>query len=521
MRNLIVVFGDQLNRDASAFDGFDSTCDAVLMAEIDDEATHVWCHKRRIALFFSAMRHFRDELLADRVEVHYHALTRHDSHESGKDFARTFDTAVRELRPSALIATMPGDYRALSAIQDAAARTKIALDVRPDKHFFCGIDEFQAYAGDKKRLVMEDFYRTMRKRYNVLLSDSGEPEGGAWNFDKENRKTFGRMGPANMEPPLKFALDGTTEEVIELVQQRYADHPGSLEDFDLPVNRQQATAMLEHFIESSLPHFGAFEDAMWTGEPFLYHSRLSSSLNMHLLSARECVAAAVDAYRRGAAPINSVEGYVRQILGWREFTHGIYWRHMPQYVHLNHFKCEMDVPSFYWDGETDMRCMRETMQHILRHGYAHHIQRLMVVGLFAMLLGVEPRKFHDWHLAMYLDAIDWVSLPNALGMSQYGDGGIVGTKPYCASGNYINKMSNYCGGCRYDFRKAVGEDACPYTTLYWDFLDRHQVEFRRNPRMGMQIKNLERRLKDEGEMAAIRTRATELREAVRNGTTLK
>ena len=252
---------------------------------------------------------------------------------------------------------------------------------------------------------------------------------------------------------------------------------------------------------------------MWAGEPFLYHSRLSAPLNLKLLNPRECVAAAIDALHTGQAPLNSVEGFVRQILGWREFIRGIYWLKMPEYAELNQLNHQLDVPSFFWDGRTEMNCLRESMRQVLDHAYSHHIHRLMVLGNFALLWGVHPRRFHDWHMAMYLDAVDWVSLPNALGMSQYGDGGIVGTKPYCSSGNYIHRMSNFCRDCRFDHRKRTGEDACPFTTLYWEFLDRHSDQLESNPRMAFPIKNLKELRSKQPELTLIRQRADELRDA--------
>jgi deoxyribodipyrimidine photolyase-related protein len=283
-----------------------------------------------------------------------------------------------------------------------------------------------------------------------------------------------------------------------MVEQRFAKHPGTLDDFDLPVTHKQSLQMLRDFVDRQLPLFGKYEDAMWTDEAFLYHSRLSAPLNVKLLSSRACVEKAVDAYVSGHAPINSVEGFVRQILGWREFVRGIYWLHMPDYTDKNHMRHQAGVPQFYWDGETSMHCVQQSMLHVLRFGYAHHIHRLMVLGNLALLLGVHPKEFHEWHMAMYVDAIDWVSLPNALGMSQHGDGGIVGTKPYVSTGNYINKMSNFCGKCRYNYRSASGDDACPFTALYWDFLDRHYEQFSKNARMALQLKNLEKKRDSDG-----------------------
>jgi deoxyribodipyrimidine photolyase-related protein len=511
MRNLVVVLGDQLNHDSAAFDGFDRTRDAVWMAEVQEEATHVWCHKLRIAFFFSAMRHFRDELSEKRFPVEYHELTQRESEDRGKDFATVLRTSVRQLRPRRIIVVMPGDYRVVRNIQEETDSLRIELQVRPDNHFYCGTAEFAKFAAGKKRLLLELFYRYMRKRHSVLLADSAEPVGGKWNFDKENRQTFGRQGPEKVPVPLVFPPDRTTVGVMEMVGGRFRDHPGNLDSLGVPVTHDEAQDMLQDFIEKRLPNFGTFEDAMWTDEPFLYHSRLSTSLNLKLLNPRDCVEAAVRAYQEGDARINNVEGFVRQVLGWREYIRGIYWLHMPGYIDMNYFGHELDVPAFFWNGDTDMECIRQTMQHILKYGYSHHIQRLMVMGLFALLLGVHPRRFHEWHMAMYLDAIDWASLPNALGMSQYGDGGIVGTKPYVASGSYINRMSDFCRHCPYAPSESVGEEACPFTTLYWDFLDRHYDKLKGNPRLGLQMRNVEKMRAGLHDVGEIRKRANRLR----------
>ena len=516
MRNLVLVLGDQLDHHSAAFDDFDSEQDAVWMAEVEEEATHVWCHKLRLVAFFSAMRHFRDELREQGLRVLYHELSTRRSDDRGDNFATVLRKEVNEHHPQKLIMTQPGDHRVLMSIQEQAANLDIPLEIREDNHFYCGLSEFEDWAKDRKRIVLEGFYRHLRERHNVLMTEQGEPVGGEWNFDSENRESFGKSGPGQIKAPRSFRTDEITDEVIEMVEQRYADHPGSLEHFDLPVTHSQARALLRDFIKHRLREFGKWQDAIWTDRPFLYHSRLSFALNLHLLTPRECVEAAIEAYEAREAPINSVEGFVRQILGWREFVRGIYWREMPEYIDRNALRCaDVGVPQFLWDGETDMRCVRDAMQSVIKHGYAHHIQRLMVLGLFCQLLGVHPRKFHDWHMAMYVDAIDWVSLPNTLGMSQYGDGGIVGTKPYCASGNYINKMSNCCSDCSYNYRKATGDDACPFTTLYWDFLDRHRQSFVKNRRMNFQVKNLER--KSDDELAAIRTQARQLKEAITSG----
>jgi deoxyribodipyrimidine photolyase-related protein len=294
-----------------------------------------------------------------------------------------------------------------------------------------------------------------------------------------------------------------------MVQRRFPDSPGSLDTFDYAVTPEQARAALRDFIEYRLRGFGTYQDAMATGRPYLYHSRLSAALNLHLLDPRDAIAAALRAWEEDDVPLNSVEGFIRQILGWREYVRGVYWTHMPAYAELNALDADLPMPAFMWTAETEMNCVRVCVEQLVEHAYAHHIQRLMVLGLVALLLGVHPYAVHEWHMSMYADAVDWVSLPNVLGMSQYGDGGIVGTKPYCASGNYVKRMSNYCAGCRYDPSVATGDTACPITTLYWDFLARNRKRLAGNRRLGFQFKNLDR--KSRSELGAIRKQADALK----------
>ena len=489
LRNLVVVLGDQLDRRSAAFDGFTKDADAVLMMEVAEEASYLPQHKIRLALFFSAMRHFRDELRSRGLTVHYAAL---DDEDNRGGFAAEIERWARLTRPARLVVLKPGDYRVEQAIRACANTLNCALEIRDDRHFLCSPTEFAEFAEGRRSLVLEGFYRTMRRRHAILM-DGDEPVGGRWNFDADNRAAFGKAGPGRIKAPRSFRPDATTEAVLALVARRFPDAPGTLAAFDYPVTHEQARAALRDFIEHRLAHFGRYQDAMASGRPFLWHSRLSCVLNLHLLDPRDAIGAACEAYREGRAPLNSVEGFVRQILGWREYVRGVYWLKMPAYAELNALAAELPVPAFMWTGACEMNCIRQCVGQLIEHAYAHHIQRLMVLGLFAMLLGVRPYAVHQWHLSMYADAIDWVSLPNVLGMSQYGDGGIVGSKPYAASGSYIDRMSDYCRGCRFDPQRAAGDKACPFTTRYRNFLARNRKMLQDSRCMRLQLANLDRK----------------------------
>ena len=505
LRSLVVVLGDQLTLEAAGFDGFDPSQDAVWMAEVADESTHVWSTKPRIALFLAAMRHFAEALRAEGRPLHYRRLD--DPGNRGSLASELADT-VAALRPHRLIATAPGDWRVLQALQAVAKASGTPLELRPDRHFFTTVREFADHAHRQGGLRMENFYREQRRRHGVLMAD-GKPVGGRWNFDRDNREAFGAAGPGALPAHPAFAPDALTREVLALVDDRFADHPGSLDGFAWPVTRADALRALGAFIDERLPLFGRYEDAMWPGEPWLYHSQLSAAMNLKLLDPHEVVHAAEAAWQTGRAPLASVEGFVRQILGWREYVRGVYWTRMPGYLELNALGAEEALPAWYWTGETDLACLRDVLGQTLALGYAHHIQRLMVVGLFALLLGVRPREVHGWYLAVYVDAVEWVELPNTLGMSQYGDGGVMASKPYIATGRYIERMGGPCRGCRYDPRRRVGDTACPYTTLYWDFLMRHEALMEANPRMAPQVRNLGRL--GGAEREAVRQRAAAIR----------
>jgi deoxyribodipyrimidine photolyase-related protein len=507
VRHLVVVLGDQLDPDSAAFDDFDPARDAVWMAEVAHEATQVWSTQARIAMFLAAMRHFRDAMRARGWRVEYRALDDH-SHPT-LDAALAADLAA--LRPERVIAVKPGEWRLAQSLPETCRSAGVPWIERPDLHFFATPEDFADWAAGKRELRLEFFYRFLRKREGVLM-EGDAPVGGRWNFDEENREAFGKRGPGLLPAPMTFPPDAVTREVLALVAARFAGHPGQLARFDWPLTPDEAEAALQDFIAHRLPLFGRYQDAIWAGEPWLYHSRLSAAMNLKLLSPRRAVEAAVAAWRAGDAPLAAVEGFVRQILGWREYVRGVYWLRMPGFLDENALGADQPLPGLYWTGDTRMACMRDALRQTLDLGYAHHIQRLMVTGLFALLVGVRPREIHAWYLAVYVDAVEWVELPNVLGMSQYADGGKMVSKPYAASGKYIQRMSNHCAGCPFDPDEALGPKACPFTTLYWDFLARHADRFRDHPRAAMQWRNLDRLAPER--VAAIRARAASLREAL-------
>lgn len=511
VRHLIIVFGDQLNADASALDGFDLHQDAVWMAEVADEATQVWSHKQRIALFLSAMRHFRDALRKEGIRVEYAQI---DDRKKTESFSGRLKIDFKRLRPERVIVTEPGEWRVLKELRKCCDEAGVELEVRVDRHFYTTVEDFRQHAEGRKQIRMEYFYREQRKRFGVLM-DGDQPVGGDWNFDSANRDSFGSGGPQKHHSGPGIQPDELTQEVIQLVAERFANHPGSLDSFAWPVTPEMARSALKAFIKERLPDFGRYQDALWTREPWLNHSWLSAALNLKLLDPREVVEAAEAAYRKGTAPLQSVEGFIRQILGWREYVRGIYWTQMPDYLERNAMDASEPLPDFYWTGETEFTCLREVIGQTLEHGYAHHIQRLMVTGLYALLLGVRPKAVHEWYLAVYVDAVEWVELPNTLGMSQYADGGLMASKPYIASGKYIQKMSNYCRSCPRNPASRSGSDACPFTALYWDYLNRHRDVLSSNPRMRMQVKNLERL--NSGGLSAVSRAANKIRNAPAGG----
>jgi deoxyribodipyrimidine photolyase-related protein len=492
LTTLVLVLGDQLWHDSPALQGL-SAADRVLMIEAPGEGDRVWSHQARITLFLSAMRHFRDELRARGLIVDYVALG--DSRLPG--LPERLGEVLQRLRPARLIALEAGEWQLEQNITAQASQAGVPLRWLDDAHFMCSRADFARWAsGYRSSLRMEFFYREMRRKHRVLLDTAGEPEGGQWNFDADNRKAYPKAGPGLIPPPESFSPDALTREVMAEVQQHFPGHPGSLASFGWAVTRAQALQALHTFIDARLSSFGDYQDAMWSGTPFGWHALLSTSLNLHLLDPREVVAAAEAAYRRGDATLASVEGFVRQVMGWREFIRGVYWLDMPGLAEANHYAHQRPLPAWYWTGNTRMACAKDAIDQTLAHGYAHHIQRLMVTGLFALLAETDPKQVADWYLAVYVDAVEWAELPNVAGMALFANGGRFTSKPYVASGAYIQRMSNHCTGCAYapDAKAAAktGRPLCPYTTLYWHFLDRHEDALAANPRTALMVKNLGR-----------------------------
>ena len=478
MTTLVPILGDQLTHALASLRASDSASTTVLLMEVGEETTYVRHHKAKIVLILSAMRHFAAELRAAGWSVDYVHL---DDPDNIGSFTSEVERAVGRHQASAVRIVEAGEWRVQKAIEGWQERLGIPVEILDDDRFICPLPDFFTWAASRRELVMESFYRQQRRRTGLLLEPDGCPTGGQWNFDKDNRAPPPRQRP--MREPLRFPPDAITRDVIALVEGRFRHHFGTLDRFALPVTAAEAEQLLADFVEERLPRFGTFQDAMLEGADFLYHSRLSTSLNCGLLTARQVCEAAEAAFRAGRAPLNAVEGFIRQMIGWREYIRGMYWLEMPGLSDVNFFDNKRELPDFYWTGETAMACCADSVRNTRDNAYAHHIQRLMVLGNFAMLAGIDPAQVADWYLVVYADAYEWVEHPNVLGMSQYADGGRLGTKPYAGSGAYINKMSNYCKGCHYDVKKRVGEDACPFNALYWDFLDRNEAKLRGNRRL--------------------------------------
>ena len=488
MTALRIVLGDQLTRGLSALKGY-AKGDVVLMMEVVEEATYVKHHKQKLTLIFSAMRHFAEELRREGFRVDY--VTLDDPANTGS-FTSEVQRAVKRHKPSQITVTEPGEWRVAEMMKVWGA------DIRSDDRFFATPASFALWAKGRKELRMEFFYREMRRATGLLMAGD-EPEGGQWNFDHDNRKALPKT--TTLPKRRRFESDDITRDVMALVESRFPEHFGDLEPFGWAVTRDDALEALDHFITACLPNFGDYQDAMKQGNGFLYHSIISPYLNIGLLTAREICVAAEEAWRRGAAPLNAVEGFIRQILGWREYVRGLYWLKMPAYAETNALNAKRSLPEFFWSGDTEMNCLAQAIGDTKRQAYAHHIQRLMVTGNFALLAGLDPKQVEEWYLLVYADAFEWVELPNTHGMALFADGGVMASKPYAASGAYIDRMSDYCDRCSFKPEVKLGPKACPFNYLYWDFLMRNEGQLKRNPRMAMPYRTLAKM--EEGRKAEI------------------
>ncbi|KPP82817.1 MAG: deoxyribodipyrimidine photolyase-related protein [Oceanicaulis sp. HLUCCA04] len=486
MSALRLVLGDQLSRNISALDGVQAG-DLILLAEVNAEASYVPHHRKKIAFVFSAMRHFADALRSEGLNVRYVALDDDgNTHSLEGEVDRALNACEGVTR---IIQTEPGEYRLMNLMRGWPDRFDVPVEMRRDDRFICTHDRFARWAKGKQRLTMEYFYREMRRETGLLM-DGDEPEGGQWNFDAENRKAL----PAGVRIPERSWIepDPVTREVMTLVENHFPDGFGDIEPFGYAVTRKDALDQLDWFIAHALPDFGDYQDALKHGEAFLFHSVLSLYLNCGLLDPMEVCKKAEAAWLSGKAPLNAVEGFIRQILGWREYVRGIYWLFMPEYLERNALNARRPLPEFYWSADTAMACIADVVTTTRKHAYAHHIQRLMVTGNFALLAGIDPKAVNEWYLAVYADAYEWVEAPNTHGMALYADGGIMATKPYAASGAYINRMSDHCGDCRYDVKAKTGEQACPFNYLYWNFMMENEERLKGNRRLGPILSNLKR-----------------------------
>ena len=482
---LVLILGDQLDLRSSALRDIDPQKEEIIMIESANEAQYVWSHQAKIALFLSAMRHFASELEKLGYPLTY-------VKNSPLSIVEVLKEQILRRNVKCLVCIEPGEWRLKQAIEALSKELGIYLEMLEDEHFYCSRNEFIEWAANKKEFRLEYFYRLMRKKHQILIDGDGEPEGGQWNFDQDNRKPYPKKGPGIIDAPVSFEVDHITQEVLDFVAKTYPNHPGSLRSFHWPVTRDQALKALEYFVEYRLRNFGIYQDAMWVDTPFGWHSILSSALNLKLLNPREVVEAVLVAWKKYSLDLSTVEGFIRQILGWREFVRGMYFLDMPKMAEDNHYQHKRPLPQWYWTGQTGMSCMRDVIGQTLKYGYAHHIQRLMVTGNFALLAEILPQAVCEWYLAIYVDAIEWVELPNTAGMALFANGGRFTSKPYIASGAYIKRMSNYCGSCKYKPEVRFGEEACPITTLYWNFLIKHRKQFESNPRTRLMTANLKK-----------------------------
>ena len=500
---LRLILGDQLNHNHSWFKKVDSNV-VYLMAEMRQETDYVTHHIQKVVAFFLAMRNFLEHIEKQGHRIIYFKI---DDKNNPQQLEEIILHTIEKTGATSFEYQLPDEYRLDVQLKKICDSLKIPSKATDTEHFYTTRDELSTFFKGKKQLLMESFYRMMRQKHSILIQN-GQPEGGKWNFDHNNRKKW----PGKPSIPKEKSFERNISALLKQIQNVGVKTMGTVDEnrFNWPVTREDCLGLLNYFCDTLLPLFGDFQDAMHTGEKFLFHSRLSFAMNIKLLSPKEVIQAVLQHYEthKNSVDISQVEGFIRQVLGWREYMRGIYWKEMPVYASLNKLGNHNKLPRFYWTGNTHMNCLGHAIGQSLTDAYAHHIQRLMVTGNFALLLQVHPDEVDAWYLGIYIDALDWVEITNTRGMSQFADGGIIATKPYVSSANYINKMSNYCSSCRYDHQQKIGESACPFNSLYWNFLDDKKEHFKNNPRMGMML-SLLANIKPT-EMEAIKKRASEI-----------
>lgn len=478
MKKLRLILGDQLNASHTWFNAVDDNTLYVMM-EIKQETGYVVHHAQKVIAIFAAMRAFQADLIAKGHQVVYLSIS---DPNNAHDFDQNLCKIIKDYAIEQFEFQAPDEYRVDQLLDTFVNQLDIPFKKVSTQHFLTDRGEASRFFGDGKWL-MERFYRHMRLKHQILLDEKQKPVGGQWNYDKENRKKWNGKPPILEDARPHHDHSALWAEISQ--QQIKTMGQPSADAFRWPVDRTESLAVLEHFIAHNLVNFGAYQDAMHSESFRLFHSLISFSLNVNMISPAEVIAKAEQAYVEKSYPLAAVEGFIRQILGWREFVRGFYWAHMPDLQQSNFFEHEKPLPSWFWDGNTNMNCLKQSINQSLEHAYAHHIQRLMVIGNFALLMGLNTDAIHQWYLGIYIDAFEWVEMPNTLSMSQYADGGLLATKPYVSSASYINKMSNYCGDCAYSHKTRVGENACPFNSLYWDFFQKKQPKLAKNPRLGI------------------------------------
>jgi deoxyribodipyrimidine photolyase-related protein len=500
---LRLILGDQLNQNHSWFNEVDENV-TYLMAEMRQETDYVKHHIQKITAFFLAMRSFSDELSKKGHHFIYYKIS---DNNNLHDLEKIIQKNIEATSAAKFEYQLPDEYRLDSQLKDVCERLKTETASVDTEHFYTTRYELKNFFEGKKQLIMENFYRMMRKKHDIMIV-GGQPEGGKWNFDHSNRKKW--KGTPDIPKALTFGQDA--HKVVDEINSAAIVSFGEIDTtkFNWPTSREDCLATLNYFCENLLVHFGDYQDALHTDEKFLFHSRLSFAMNAKIIAPKEVINAVLDYYYEHSSQIDisQVEGFIRQILGWREYMRGIYWKEMPEYAQMNSLENKNPLPDFFWTGKTKMNCLKHAIGQSLDEAYAHHIQRLMIIGNYALLTQIDPDEVDKWYLGVYIDAIQWVEITNTRGMSQFADGGIVATKPYVSSANYINKMGNYCTKCDYSHTKKIGENACPFNSLYWNFLDEKKEHFNNNNRMAMMMNLLHK--KDKNELQELKNRAQDI-----------